>query len=282
MTRAKVSALTLLTLFGFAGNSLLCRSALTETNIDAASFTTIRIISGALLLYLIVRIKGGVGRGRGNWLSALALVIYAAGFSFAYMSLTAATGSLLLFGSVQITMISHGLWSGEHLVKSQYAGLMLAVGGLVCLLLPGLSTPPLGGSLFMIGAGMAWGTYSLRGKKTVDAVTTTAGNFMRAAPIAILLSALKFHTVVLDLDGVIYAIVSGALATSMIYVVWYTVVPELKETNAAIVQLAVPVIAALGGIILLGESITLRYALSALATLCGISLAIREKQCFIC
>lgn len=282
MTRTKVSALTLLTLVGFAGNSLLCRSALTETNIDAASFTTIRITSGALLLYLILKIKNKTVVGKGTWLSALVLVFYAAGFSFAYMNLTAATGSLLLFSAVQITMISHGLWSGERLMKPQYTGLILAIGGLVYFLLPGLSTPPLVGCLFMIGAGISWGMYSLRGKKTVDAVATTAGNFMRATPIAILLSALRYHTVVFDINGVLYAIVSGAVATAMIYVVWYTVVPELKETSAAVSQLAVPVIAALGGIILLGEPITLRYALSAVAILSGISLAIREKQCFIC
>jgi hypothetical protein len=154
---ARIVALTSLAMIAFAGNSLLCRVALKDTGIDAASFTTIRLASGALVLWLIVRMSRGAASGEGNWRSALALFAYAAGFSFAYESLSAATGALLLFGAVQATMIGHGLWAGERLRRWQRVGLVLALGGLVGLLLPGLAAPPLAGSLLMLGAGVAWG-----------------------------------------------------------------------------------------------------------------------------
>ena len=222
MTHARIIALTLLAMIAFAGNSLLCRAALKHTAIDAASFTTIRLISGAIVLWLVVRMKHGRGTGRGNWLSACALFAYAAGFSFAYVSLPAATGALLLFGAVQATMIGHGLWSGERLVKLQLIGLLLAAGGLVGLLLPGLSAPPLLGSLLMLGAGVAWGVYSLRGKGAGDSTRVTAGNFLRAAPIAVALSLLMVDKASLDQGGFWYAVGSGALASGLGYAVWYT------------------------------------------------------------
>jgi drug/metabolite transporter (DMT)-like permease len=265
-------------MLAFASNSLLCRVALEHTGIDAATFTTIRLISGAIMLWLVVQIRGVTGDGRGNGLSALALFAYAAGFSYAYVSLPAATGALLLFGAVQATMIGYGLWSGERLLKLQLAGLLLAISGLVGLLLPGISAPPLSGSVLMLGAGVAWGVYSLRGKGKGDPVRVTAGNFLRAVPVAAVLSVLMLNGASLDAAGFWCAVSSGALASGLGYAIWYTALPALKATNAATVQLSVPVIAAFGGIIFLGEPVTLRLALASVAILGGIALVILEKQ----
>jgi len=278
MSYARIIALTSLAMIAFAGNSLLCRAALKHTSIDAASFTTIRLISGAVMLWLLVRTSRRTRSGGGNWLSALALFVYAAGFSFAYVSLPAATGALLLFGAVQATMIGHGIWTGERLMRLQIVGLILAFGGLVGLLLPGLSAPPLYGSILMLGAGVAWGVYSLRGKGAGDPTSVTAGNFLRAAPISAALSVLMFSGTSLDSAGFWYAVSSGALASGIGYAIWYTALPALKSTNAATVQLSVPVIAALGGIVFLGEPITLRLSLASIAILGGIALVILEKQ----
>jgi len=277
MPYARIFALTSLAMIAFAGNSLLCRIALKHTGIDAASFTTIRLISGAAMLWLVVRMRSGT-QGGGNWMSAAALFVYAAGFSFAYMSLPAATGALLLFGAVQATMIGHGIWTGERLWRLQLVGLILAFGGLVGLLLPGLSAPPLYGSVLMLGAGVAWGVYSLRGRGAGDPTKVTAGNFLRAVPISAALSLLMSGSMSLDNAGIWYAVFSGALASGTGYAIWYTALPALKSTNAATVQLSVPVIAALGGIVFLGEPVTLRLALASAAILGGIALGILEKQ----
>jgi drug/metabolite transporter (DMT)-like permease len=272
MSYGRIIALTAAAMVAFAGNSLLCRQALTHTGIDAASFTTVRLMSGALMLWLIVRVRGGNCQGGGSWLSALALFAYAAGFSFAYMSLPAATGALLLFGAVQATMIGYGLWTGERLLKLQFFGLVLALVGLVGLMLPGLSSPPLFGSMLMLGAGIAWGIYSLRGKGVGDPARETAGNFLRAIPITAALSILMLNGSSLDAAGIWYALLSGALASGIGYVVWYTALPALKATNAATVQLSVPVIAALGGVVFLSEPITGRLVLASFAILGGIAL----------
>lgn len=277
MVPARLVALTFLAMMAFAGNSLLCRAALKDSGMDAASFTTIRLVSGALTLWLVVRARRSTVAGGGNWLSALALFAYAAGFSFAYLSLPAASGALLLFGAVQATMIGHGVWSGERFRKPQLFGLILALGGLVGLLLPGLSAPPLAGSLLMLGAGVAWGVYSLRGRGQGDPTRVTAGNFLRAAPIAGVLSVLMVNQVSVDAAGFWYALASGALTSAMGYAIWYTALPALKATSAATVQLSVPVIAALGGVALLGEEITLRLVLASLAILGGIAMVILEK-----
>jgi len=278
MPYARIIALTSLAMIAFAGNSLLCRVALKHTGIDAASFTTIRLISGALMLWLLARMSRAAHTGKGNWPSAFALFVYAAGFSFAYVSLPAATGALLLFGAVQATMIGHGIWTGERLLKLQVAGLVLALVGLVGLVLPGLSAPPLYGSTLMLGAGVAWGVYSLRGKGAGDPTRVTAGNFLRAAPIAAALSVLMVNRASLDHAGFWYAVSSGALASGIGYAIWYTALPALKATTAATVQLSVPVIAALGGIIFLGEPITPRLVLASVAILGGIALVILERQ----
>ncbi|MFC1523200.1 DMT family transporter [Thermodesulfobacteriota bacterium] len=278
MSYTRIIALTSLAMIAFAGNSLLCRVALKQTTIDAASFTTIRLISGAIMLWLVVRVLRGTSSGEGNWLSAGALFVYAGAFSFAYVSLTAATGALLLFGAVQTTMISYGIWKGERLLKRQLIGLLLAFGGLVGLLLPGLSAPPLSGSILMLGSGVAWGVYSLRGKGVGDPASVTAGNFLRAVPFSIGLSIIMVNDISLDNSGIVYAVLSGALASGLGYIIWYTALPALKATNAASVQLSVPVIAALGGVVFLAEPITLHLVLASVAILGGIALVLLEKQ----
>jgi drug/metabolite transporter (DMT)-like permease len=278
MSIARIVALTSLAMMAFAGNSLLCRLALKNTAIDAASFTAIRLVAGAATLWLLARMRGGTRRGEGNWRSAFALFIYAAGFSYAYVSLPAATGALLLFGAVQATMIGHGIWAGERLTKLQLVGLLLAIGGLVALLVPGLAAPPMIGSLLMLSAGLAWGVYSLRGRGVGSPIEVTAGNFLRAAPLAAALSFFMRDGMSLDQAGIGYAIASGALASGIGYAIWYTALPALQATRAAIVQLSVPVIAAMGGIVFLDEAVTLRLALASAAILGGIALVIVEKQ----
>jgi drug/metabolite transporter (DMT)-like permease len=282
MPYARIIALTLLAMIAFAGNSLLCRIALKATTIDAASFTTIRLLSGALMLWLVVGIRrahaGADVPGSGSWLSALALFGYAAGFSYAYVSLSAATGALLLFGAVQATMIGYGIWIGERLSRQQLAGLLLAGAGVVGLMLPGLTAPPLPGAALMVAAGVAWGIYSIRGKRAGDPTQVTAGNFIRAVPVALVLSALMWQYSVVDAAGMGYALASGALASGIGYAIWYTALPLLKATNAATVQLSVPVIAALGGILFLGEAITPRLLLASVAILGGIALVILGKK----
>jgi drug/metabolite transporter (DMT)-like permease len=278
MSFPRIVVLTSLAMIAFAGNSLLCRAALKHAGIDAASFTTIRLISGAMMLWLIVRMGRGTQTGRGNWLSAIALFVYAAFLSYAYAGLTTAMGALLLFGAVQATMIGHGIWAGERLLKLQLVGLVIALAGLVGLLLPGLSAPPLFSSILMLASGVAWGVYSLRGKGAGDALRVTAGNFLRAAPIAAALSILMVNRTSLDSAGFWCAVASGALTSGIGYSIWYTVLPALKATKAATVQLSVPVIAALGGVVFLGEPITLRLLLASLAILGGIALVILEKQ----
>ena len=270
--------LTVLAMLAFAGNSLLCRFALKETAIDAASFTSLRLLSGAVTLWLIVYLRGGGRVTAGSWTSALALFAYAAAFSFAYISLPAAAGALLLFGAVQATMIGYGLWSGEHMSPRQWVGLVMALLGLVGLLSPGLSAPPLSGALLMLGAGVAWGVYSLRGRGGGDATAVTAGNFVRAVPMALALSLLAGPVLSVDVEGAWYAVVSGALASGVGYALWYRALPGLRPVSAATVQLSVPVIAALGGVVLLGEAPGVRLVLASLAILGGIALVIVGRR----
>jgi drug/metabolite transporter (DMT)-like permease len=278
MSRRQVFLLTWLAMMAFAGNSLLCRLALKQTNIDATSFTAIRILSGTIALWLIVQLRGRVNVAAGNWPSAFALFTYAAAFSFAYVSLPAAAGALLLFGAVQASMISYGLWKGERLSLRQTMGLIVACAGLVGLLLPGLSAPPLPGSLLMLTAGIAWGVYSLRGKGGGDPTQVTAGNFYRATLFAVGLSVVMLSNASFDGTGVFYALLSGALTSGVGYAVWYMALRELKATSAATVQLSVPVVAAVGGIIFLNEPITQRLVVSSIAILGGVALVIVDKQ----
>lgn len=273
----RAAGLTTLAMLAFAGNSLLCRVALRDTAIDPASFTTVRLISGALALALIVRLRGGKGSGRANWGSAFALFVYAAAFSWAYVSLPAATGALLLFGAVQATMIGRGLFGGERLNMLQTCGLIAAIAGLLLLLMPGIGAPPLVGAALMLGAGVAWGVYSLRGRGAINPIGVTACNFLYAVPPAVAVSALTLNHAAADLPGTLYAVASGALTSGIGYAVWYSALPALKAIQAATVQLSVPVIAAAGGIVLLGEPASWRLILASLAILGGIGLVLFER-----
>ena len=275
-TRSSIASFTVLAMLAFAGNSLLCRQALSYSRIDAASFTAIRLISGAIVLALIVLFRGRRAWQAGSWASALALFGYAAAFSFAYLSLTAGTGALLLFGAVQVTMIGYGLWSGERMNLTQTLGWIAALAGLAGLLWPGLASPPLFGSMLMIVAGISWGIYSLRGRGVADATTTTAGNFLRAVPFALGLSLIFLPSSRVSFAGIAYASASGALTSGVGYAIWYTAVRGLSAARAAAVQLSVPVITAIGGILLLGEWVSLRLVLASIAILGGIALVIRR------
>ena len=270
--------LTSLTMIAFAANSILCRLALEATAIDPASFTVIRLISGAATLWLIVRVRTGGNALAGSWSSAFGLFAYAAAFSFAYVSLSAGTGALILFGAVQATMILYGLLRGERFTPLQTAGLLLALGGLVALLLPGATAPHWAGATLMTIAGMAWGAYSLMGRASTHPIETTAGNFLRAAVFGVLLSAVSIGVFAWDARGALLAVLSGAVASGLGYAIWYTVLPALRATHAATVQLSVPVIAAIGGVLLLGERLSLRLVLCSVAILGGIALVLHARR----
>jgi drug/metabolite transporter (DMT)-like permease len=265
-------ALTAVAMLAFAGNSLLCRLALQHSGIDPASFTSVRLTSGAVVLWALVRWRGQ--RPAGDWGSAAALFVYAAAFSFAYLSLSAGTGALLLFGAVQATMLGWGLWRGQRLGWGQTAGLMLALGGLVALLLPGVTAPPAGGALLMTAAGVAWGVYSLRGRGAGDPTAVTAGNFVRASALAVPLALAALPWARVDVAGLLWALCSGAVTSGLGYAIWYTALKGLQPTSSASVQLSVPVLTALGGVALLSEPLTLRLALCSAAILGGIACVI--------
>ncbi|KAA0596806.1 DMT family transporter [Azospirillum lipoferum] len=284
----RAALLTLLAMLAFAANSILCRLALTQTAIDPAGFTLVRIAAGAASLWLIARATGhakaGPGAGAGSWRGAAALLAYAAAFSFAYLTMTAGTGALLLFGAVQATMILVGLSRGERLVPLQWGGLALALGGLALLLAPGLSAPDPLGALLMAAAGAAWGVYSLLGRASRDPIATTAGNFLRATPMAAVLALLAAWAGPVfggglrwDQGGLVYAVLSGALASGVGYSIWYAALPALTAARAASVQLSVPVITGLAAVLALGERITPILAISSLAVLGGIALVIVGK-----
>lgn len=270
--------LTAVSMLAFAGNSLLCRLALKSGSIDAASFTTLRLVSGAVTLAAIVHLRNGAGRIAGDWLSALSLFVYAAAFSFAYVALPAGVGALLLFGAVQVTMIGYGLLRGEQLRPLQSLGLAMACGGLVALLMPGARAPALPASLLMLLAGAAWGAYTLHGRRAGPPLPVTAGNFLRAAALALIMSAGLWQHVHLDVAGVGYAITSGAVTSGIGYVIWYAALPRLRATQASAVQLTVPVIAALGAVPFLGESLTLRLVLTSIVVLGGVGLVIATRS----
>ncbi|MBX3712597.1 MAG: DMT family transporter [Lysobacter sp.] len=277
MSGTRLWLLVAAAMLAFAGNSVLCRLALRDGGIDAASFTTLRLVSGAAVLWLIVRLRCGARSG-GDMLSAFALFAYAAGFSFAYLTLPTGTGALLLFGAVQAIMIGRGLMAGERLAALQWCGLVLALGGLAGLLLPGVSAPPPGGALLMVVAGIAWGVYSLRGRGAGDAIAKTAGNFMRAVPFALALSLFLLRDARADSVGIACAVASGALTSGIGYAIWYTALPHLRAASAATVQLSVPALAALAGIVLLGEPPTWRLLFATLAILGGIALVVRVRS----
>jgi drug/metabolite transporter (DMT)-like permease len=270
----RTAILTLIAMLAFAGNSLLCRLALRDGQIDAASFTAIRIVSGALVLALFLAARGASPVAAGNWRSAAALFAYAAAFSFAYLGLSAATGALLLFGAVQATMIGYGLWRGERFNRWQLLGLGLACAGLLILLLPGLVAPSLLHGLLMAGAGIAWGVYSLRARGSGDPAAATAGNFVRAGLLAAAAGLALLPWAGFSWRGVACALASGALTSGLGYVIWYRALQGLAATTAASVQLSVPVLATLGGVLLLSEPLTPQLLYASLALLGGLGLVI--------
>ncbi len=269
---------TAVTLVAFAANSLLCRMALAPALIDPVAFTAIRLASGtAILLPLSVWIAKPRRPRLGSWRSSVALFGYAIAFSLAYVSLETGTGALILFGAVQVTMIGVGLWRGERPRVGEWLGLIVAAGGLVYLVLPGVTAPdPLGAALMML-SGVAWGVYSLRGKASGAPVAATAGNFARTLPFAaaaLLVGAPMLHATG---RGVTLAVVSGAITSGLGYVVWYAALRGLSATRAAIVQLAVPLLAAIGGILVLAEEPTARLAVASVLILGGVAGAILAK-----
>lgn len=272
----RVVAATAFALLAFAANSVLCRMALREAHIDPASFMSIRLLAGALTLWLLVRISRGARRLSGDWPSALALLAYAVAFTFAYVGLTAGTGALLLFGAVQVVMIAAGFVGGERIDRTIGLGWLLAVAGLLLLLFPGISAPPVRDALFMLVAGLAWGVYSLRGRRSVDALADNGGNFGRAVPGTLLISVAFWGHRSADTEGIVLALLSGAIASGLGYAAWYTALPRLGAIAAANAQLSVPVIAALAGVILFAEPITVRLAASSVLVLGGTALAVRR------
>ncbi|MDH1011773.1 DMT family transporter [Pseudomonas nicosulfuronedens] len=277
MPSTRTLSLTGLAMIAFAGNSILCRLALKATSIDAVSFTGIRIFSGALVLALLLQLRHRVASEGGNWRAAAALFVYAAAFSYAYVQLDAGTGALLLFGAVQVTMILVGLLRGESLRGQALVGFLLALGGLLVQLLPSASAPPLAGALLMLLSGVAWGLYSLLGRKGSDPLAITTGNFVRAIAFAALLAVFFHADLRIDTLGIVYAVLSGAVASGIGYAIWYSALPGLSAIQGASVQLSVPVLAALSGAALLGEAISLRLALVSLAVLGGIALILLAK-----
>jgi drug/metabolite transporter (DMT)-like permease len=270
---------TSLAMVAFASNSLLNRLALGRESIDPVSYTAIRLISGALALWLIASLqkKPTAPILRGNWISAAMLFLYAIAFSFAYLSLSAGTGALILFGTVQVTMLLVALRSGERPRLLEWLGLLLALSGLVYLVIPGLQAPSPVGSTLMALAGIAWGVYSLRGRGSVSPLADTAGNFIRAVPFIIVVWLTGRDHLYLTQSGILLAILSGALASGVGYVIWYKALAGLTATRAAIVQLSVPILAGWGGVVLLAEDVSLRLVLAGVLILGGIALAIAGR-----
>jgi len=276
---ARTLLLTTLAMLAFAGNSLLCRVALRDTGIDPTSFSALRLLAGALVLGLLLRLRRGPSTVTGDWRGAVALFVYAAAFSYAYVNLDAGTGALLLFASVQLSMIAWGLFKGERLSPMQTLGSALALAGLVGLLLPGASTTPaIAASLLMILSGIAWGAYSLLGRGSSDPLAATAGSFIRAMPIAAVLCLAAFPSLAWDRPGVIYALLSGGLTSGVGYAIWYAVLPRLAATQAASIQLSVPLLTALAGSLLLSEPLTGRLLVAGLTILGGIVLVLLARS----
>jgi drug/metabolite transporter (DMT)-like permease len=270
--------LTVVAMLAFAGNSLLCRAALRDGAIDPTSFTTLRLAGGALALWAIVRWRDGPAALRGSLGSGVALFAYAILFSLAYVALSAATGALLLFGAVQATMIGAGLARGERMRPLQWAGFACAAGGLLALLAPGLHAPAPWAAAAMLGAGIAWGVYSLRVRPGEDPTAATAGNFARAVPFALATSAAWLPWASIDAAGAALALASGVLTSGLGYAVWYAALRGLASTVAATVQLSVPAIAAAGGVLLLGEPPSARLALASAALLGGIAVVVLARR----
>ncbi|WP_339845673.1 DMT family transporter [uncultured Halopseudomonas sp.] len=264
-------------MLAFAGNSVLCRLALVNTGIDAASFTVLRIVSGAIVLWLLVGLRKRARPASGNWAGALALTLYAAAFSFAYIQLDTGTGALLLFGAVQLSMLAFGLVRGERLSTAATAGLVLATVGVLVLLLPGSTAPPLGSALIMLLSGLAWGAYSLLGRGAVDPLAETADNFLRSIPLVLLLALPFVGQIRWDATGALYAILSGAITSGLGYAIWYSALRGLGAMQAASLQLSVPILAAIAGVLLLSEPLSVRMLIAAVAVIGGLAIVLKAR-----
>lgn len=278
----KVSLMTGLALAAFAANSVLTRLALAEPLIDAASFTGLRLLSGAVMLMLILvfrdKHKGLSSSVKGNWKASLSLFVYAAGFSYAYLLLGTAMGALILFGMVQLTMVGTSIAKGKRLRLAELLGIAMALFGLMYLVWPALQTPALLGVLLMSSAGIAWGIYTLLGRGSGDPLADTAYNFLRTLPFLILLIVVSFPQLAWNTEGAVLAILSGALASGLGYTVWYSVLPYLSATQAGVLQLLVPVIAAFGGVMFVAEPVSMRLMVATVLILTGILLVMLLKQ----
>lgn len=277
-------ALTIFALFAFAANSVLCRLALNVEQVNPANFTSIRLLSAALILALIVVIKDKSVLANikqyGSHAGALFLLVYAAGFSYAYITLSTATGALILFAAVQFTMLFRGWLAGNKMGRQEHLGILLSLVGFFYFVFPELEKPSLFGCILMILAGLAWGLYSLIGAKSTHPLYDTASNFIRLAPLAIIALIIMYFNFSIDisLKGLLYTFSSGALASGVGYTIWYQVLPKLQTSIAAVCQLSVPIWAALGGILLVNEPIDLHLVVSASVILGGILLVILAKK----
>jgi drug/metabolite transporter (DMT)-like permease len=270
----RVLLLTAATMVCFASNSLLTRAALGAGRLDWASFTTIRLVSGAVVLAALVRLRAGPARDRGSWIGALALAGYAVAFTYAYTRIGAAIGALLLFGAVQATMIGTGLVRGERPARADWAGVVLAIGGLLTLTLPGVAAPDVAGAALMAAAGTCWGVYSLLGRGSRDPLAVTSDNFARGAVLVIVATLAWWPGAALTAPGILLAVASGAIASGLGYSIWYTVLPHLAAWRAAVAQLSVPVLTALLAAALLGESLTSRLAVATALVVAGVGVTL--------
>jgi Predicted permease, DMT superfamily len=277
----KTVILTGMALVAFAANSVLCRLALGEGAIDASSFTTIRLLSGALALFVIISIANDRRSqditSKGSWLASLMLFIYAATFSYAYLSLDTGTGALILFGSVQITMILLTVIGGTRIEVAEWAGLCIAFAGFIYLILPGVSAPSMRGFILMTLAGVAWGSYTLLGQRSENPLLDTSYNFFRTVPLVVLLTLLTLKQASLSTEGIVLALTSGVITSGIGYTIWYIVLRNLSSTQAAVLQLSVPVIAAGGGVLFVFEAITPRLLIASILVLGGILMVIMGK-----
>lgn len=274
----KAGIFTLFSLLAFAGNSVLCRVALGEEQIDAAGFTAVRLISAALFLYLLFSFKRIEKPllSYGHWWSSLMLFIYAICFSFAYLTLDTGTGALILFGSVQICMLTVSKLTGERFSSLELIGLAMAVIGFIYLVLPTLSTPSLSGLVLMAMSGIAWGFYTLAGKKSLQPSLDTTMNFMRTIPMAMItLLFIDFSSI--TNKGLVVAILSGVVTSGIGYIIWYKALPLLSNMQAAVTQLLVPVIAAFGGLVFISEPISMRLVVASILVLGGVLLVVIAK-----
>lgn len=279
----KVFLVTVCALVAFAANSVLCRFALGTAAIDAAGFTSIRLVSGAVVLFLIflLRTKHLSTTTKGSWFAGFMLFLYAITFSYAYINLDTGTGALILFGAVQITMICLSIIKGNRLLIAEWFGVVIACMGLVCLVLPGVSTPSALGFLLMTTAGIAWGVYTLKGRGSKNPLADTTYNFLRTLPLVIFLLIVTFRDLQFTAHGATLAIVSGGITSGVGYTIWYIALRNLTATQAAVAQLSVPVIAALGGVIFMAEQITFRLSISSLMILGGIFLVVMGRFFFV-